>query len=204
VVAREVDDDEAVRELTLRAATALGVGTEADIRDYFRLSPKLAKPAIAKLVADGELEPVEVDGWNAPAYLWAGQTVPRRDRGTALLCPFDPLIFFRPRVERVFQFHYRIEIYVPAPKRQFGYYVWPFLLDGRLVGRVDLKTERAKDALNVVGAFSEPGQEQEKSRVAQALAAELSTMAQWLGLADVTVGTKGDLAKLLRAAVRTL
>ena len=104
------------------------------------------KPAIAKLVADGELEPVEVDGWTAPAYLRAGQTVPRRDRGTALLCPFDPLIFFRPRVERLFDFHYRIEIYVPAAKRQFGYYVWPFLLDGRLVGRVDLKAERTRDA----------------------------------------------------------
>jgi uncharacterized protein len=199
VVAREVDDDEAVRELTLRAATALGVGTEADIRDYFRLSPKLSKPAIAKLVADGELEAVEVDGWSAPAYLRVGQTVPRRDRGTALLCPFDPLIFFRPRVERLWNFRYRIEIYVPAPKREFGYYVWPFMLDGRLVGRVDLKAERAKDALHVVGAFSEP--EQDKSRVAQALAAELRTMAQWLGLADVTVGTKGDLAKALRASV---
>jgi uncharacterized protein YcaQ len=195
VVAREVDDDEAIRELTLRAATALGVATEPDIRDYFRLSPKLAKPAIAKLVADGELEQVDVDGWNAPAYLRAGQTVPRRDRGTALLCPFDPLIFFRPRVDRLFQFHYRIEIYVPAPKRQFGYYVWPFMLDGRLVGRVDLKAERTRDALHVVGAFAEP--EQDKSRVAKALAAELKTMASWLGLAEVSVGNRGDLARPL-------
>ena len=198
VVARQVDDDEAVRELTLRAATALGVGTEADIRDYFRLSPKQAKPAIAKLVADGELEPVDVDGWNAPAYLRAGQIIPRRDRGTALLCPFDPLIFFRPRVQRLFDFHYRIEIYVPAPKRQFGYYVWPFLLDGQLVGRVDLKAERTRDALHVVGAFTEP--EQDKSRIAKALAAELRTMANWLGLADVTVGKNGDLAKELSRA----
>jgi uncharacterized protein YcaQ len=200
VVAREVGDDEAVRELALRAAGALGVGTEADIRDYFRLAPQRVKPAIAKLVADGEIEPVEVDGWTAPAYLRAGQTVPRRDRGTALLCPFDPLIFFRPRVERLFDFHYRIEIYVPAPKRQFGYYVWPFLLDGRLVGRVDLKAERTRDALHVVGAFTEPGQQ--PSRVANALAAELRTMASWLGLAEVTVGTKGDLATPLRRALR--
>jgi uncharacterized protein YcaQ len=199
VVAREVDDEEALRELTLRAATALGVGTEADIRDYFRLSPKLAKPAIAKLVADGELEPVEVDGWNAPAYLCAGQTIPRRDRGTALLCPFDPLIFFRPRVQRVFDFHYRIEIYVPAPKRQFGYYVWPFLLDGKLVGRVDLKAERTRDALHVVGAFAEPAQD--KSRVANALATELQTMANWLGLAKVTVGKNGDLTKEMRRLI---
>jgi uncharacterized protein len=200
VVAREVDDDEAVRELTLRAATALGVGTEADIRDYFRLSPKLVKPAIAKLVADGELEPVDVDGWTAPAYLRAGQIVPRRERGTALLCPFDPLIFFRPRVERLFDFRYRIEIYVPAPKRQFGYYVWPFLLDGRLVGRVDLKAERTRDALHVVGAFAEP--DQQPSRVADALGVELRSMATWLGLKDVTVGTKGDLVAPLRRAMR--
>jgi uncharacterized protein YcaQ len=199
VFGREVDDDEAVRELTLRAAGALGVGTEQDIRDYFRLSPHQAKPAIAKLVADGELEPVEVQGWKAPAYLRAGQTVPRRDRGTALLCPFDPLIFFRPRVERLFDFHYRIEIYVPAPKRQFGYYVWPFLLDGKLVGRVDLKADRAQDALHVVGAFTEPGEE--PSRVAPALAAELQTMSSWLGLAEVTVGKKGDLASALRASI---
>ncbi|MFY9922568.1 MAG: crosslink repair DNA glycosylase YcaQ family protein, partial [Mycobacterium sp.] len=141
VLAREVDDDEAIRELTLRAASALGVGTEADIRDYFRLGAGQIKPALAKLVADGELEAVEVEGWKAPAYLRAGQIVPRFERGTALLCPFDPLIWFRPRAERLFDFHYRIEIYTPAPKRQFGYYVWPFLLDGQLVGRVDLKAE---------------------------------------------------------------
>ncbi|ORA27764.1 winged helix-turn-helix domain-containing protein [Mycobacterium aquaticum] len=188
VVSREVGDDEAIRELTLRAATALGVGTEADIRDYFRLGAKQVKPAIAKLVADGELEPVDIEG--VPAYLRSGQVVPRRDRGTALLCPFDPLIFFRPRVERLFDFHYRIEIYTPAPKRQFGYYVWPFLLDGQLVGRVDLK--RTDGALHVVGAFTEDGQD--RSRVAPALAGELRTMAAWLGVNDVTVGRNGDLA----------
>ncbi|OMC00008.1 hypothetical protein A5733_04750, partial [Mycobacterium sp. NS-7484] len=109
VLDRQVDDEEAVRELALRAATALGIGTEADIRDYFRMSARQVKPAIAKLVADGELEPVEVEGWATPAYLRAGQNLPRDDRGTALLCPFDPLIFFRPRVERLFNFHYRIE-----------------------------------------------------------------------------------------------
>ena len=172
VLAREVDDDEAIRELTLRAAGALGVGTEADIRDYFRLAPGQVKQALAKLAADGELERVDVEGWPAGGYLRAGQIIPRRDRGTALLCPFDPLIFFRPRVERMFDgFRYRIEIYTPAPKRQFGYYVWPFLLDGRLVGRVDLKAERTRDALHVVGAFTEPGEQ--PSRVAEALAAEL-------------------------------
>lgn len=199
VFAREVDDDEALRELVLRAAGALGVGTEADIRDYFRLAAAQVKPAIAKLVADGELEPVDVDGWTAPAYLRAGQIVPRFERGTALLCPFDPLIWFRPRAERMFGFRYRIEIYTPAPKREFGYYVWPFLLDGQLVGRVDLKAERVSGALNVVGAFAEHGVD--AGRVATALAEELQSMASWLGLSDVTVGERGDLVEPLRAAV---
>jgi uncharacterized protein YcaQ len=196
VVARKIDDEEALRELTLRAASALGVGTEADIRDYFRLAAQQVKPALGKLVADGELERVDVAGWNTPAYLRAGQMVPRLDRGTALLCPFDPLIFFRPRVQRLFDFHYRIEIYVPAAKRQYGYYVWPFLLDGRLVARVDLKAERARDALHVVGAFAEDGQQ--RSKVVEALAPELAAMASWLGLGDVTVGDRGDLAPALR------
>jgi uncharacterized protein YcaQ len=198
VLAREVTEDDAVRELTLRAATALGVATEADIRDYFRLPAGQAKAAITKLVADGELEPVDVEGWSNPAYLVAGQTIPRRDRGTALLCPFDPLIFFRPRVERLFGFHYRIEIYTPANKRQYGYYVWPFLLDGELVGRVDLKADRSADALQVVGAFVEDGRP--ASRVAEALTGELQTMAGWLGLAGVTVGKRGNLAGVLRSA----
>jgi len=198
VLAREVDEDDAVRQLTLRAATALGVGTEADIRDYFRLAAGQVKPAIAKLVADGRLEPVDVDRWSAPAYLVAGQTIPRRDRGTALLCPFDPLIFFRPRVQRLFEFHYRLEIYTPAAQRKYGYYVWPFLLDGELVGRVDLKADRTADALHVVGAFIEA--DRSPTRVAAALAAELEEMAGWLGLARVTVGDRGDLATELRRA----
>ena len=199
VLAREVDDDEAVRELALRAAGALGVGTEADIRDYFRLAAGQVKPALAKLVADGELEPVEVVGWKAPAYLRAGQIVPRTERGTALLCPFDPLIFFRPRVERLFGFEYRIEIYTPAPKRKFGYYVWPFLLDGRLAGRVDLKADRVAGVLNVVGAFAEPGQDH--AAVARALAGELQSMASWLGLGDVALGERGDLVGALGRAL---
>jgi uncharacterized protein len=203
VFARDVDDDTAVRELVLRAATALGVATETDIRDYFRLGAKQATPVIADLVARGELEPVEVDGWDAPAFLRAGQVVPRVDRGTALLCPFDPLIFFRPRVERLFDFHYRIEIYVPRPQRKYGYYVWPFLLDGQLVGRVDLKAERTRSdgstALHVPGAFLEPGQD--AHRVAEALAGELHSMATWLELAEVTVGERGDLADALIRAL---
>jgi uncharacterized protein YcaQ len=204
VLVREVDDDAAVRELVLRSATALGVATETDIRDYFRLGAKQAKPVIADLVADGELEPVEVEGWNASAYLRVGQTVPRIDRGTALLCPFDPLIFFRPRIERLFDFHYRIEIYVPGPQRQFGYYVWPLLLDGQLVGRVDLKAERIRPngatALHALGAFAEPGVD--RKRVAGAMAGQLQSMASWLGLDDVVVGERGDLVAELRSALR--
>jgi uncharacterized protein len=200
VLAREVDDEEAIRELTLRAAAALGVGTEADIRDYFRLSAQQVKPAIADLVAAGEIETVDVDGWSAPAYLRAGRTVPRMDRGTALLCPFDPLIFFRPRVERLFGFHYRIEIYTPAAKRQYGYYVWPLLMDGHLVARVDLKADRASNTLRVVGAFGEP--DVPPAQAAAALAGELDSMAAWLGLGGFSVSGRGDLAADLRAAVK--
>lgn len=198
VLAREVDDEEAVRELTLRAATALGVGTEADIRDYFRVSAQQVKPAVAALLSAGEIERVEVDGWPAPAYLRAGRAVPRSDRGTALLCPFDPLIFFRPRVERLFGFHYRIEIYTPAAKRQYGYYVWPLLMDGQLVARVDLKADRTADTLRVMGAFGEP--DAPRARAVEALAGELRSMASWLGLSGFSVATRGDLAADLRAA----
>ncbi|MCV7197005.1 winged helix-turn-helix domain-containing protein [Mycobacterium angelicum] len=200
VLARHVDDQEAVRELTLRAATALGVGTEADLRDYFRLSAQQVKPAIADLIAAGEIERVDVEGWPAPAYLRTGRTVPRRDRGTALLCPFDPLIFFRPRVERLFDFHYRIEIYTPVDRRRYGYYVWPLLLDGQLVARVDLKADRAANTLRVVGAFGEPGAP--RARTAEALTAELESMAGWLELGGVTVSSRGDLAAELRTATK--
>ncbi len=202
VLAHQVDDEEAVRELTLRAAAALGVGTEADIRDYFRLSARQAKPAVADLVAAGEIERVEVDGWPAPAYLRPGRALPRRDRGTALLCPFDPLIFFRPRVERLFRFHYRIEIYTPARQRKYGYYVWPLLMDGQLVARVDLKADRAGDTLRVMGAFGEAEDDSHapRPRVAAVLAGELQSMASWLGLGGFSVATRGDLAADLRAA----
>jgi uncharacterized protein len=197
VLAREVDDDQAVRELVLRSATALGVAAEADIRDYFRLGVRQVKPALAALVAGGALEAVSVDG--APAYVVAGQKIPRADRGTALLCPFDPLIFFRPRVERLFDFRYRIEIYTPAAKRQYGYYVWPFLLDGELVGRVDLKADRTANVLTVVGAFAEDGRD--RVHVASGLAGELAAMADWLELGGVSVGDRGDLAGRLRRVV---
>lgn len=198
VLSRDIEEAEAIRQLTLRAATALGVATASDIRDYFRLRAEQVKPALQELISAGELEPVEVVDWTAPAYLRPGQPIPRSDRGTALLCPFDPLVFCRPRVHRLFGFDYRIEIYTPAAQRRFGYYVWPFLLDGELVGRVDLKADRAANALQVVGAFAEPGQQH--SRVASALDAELRSMAGWLGLGEVRVGERGDLAPALAGA----
>ena len=139
-----------------------------------------------------------MEGWAAPAYLRSGQTVPRADRGTALLCPFDPLIFFRPRVQRLFGFEYRIEIYTPAAKRKYGYYVWPFLLDGELVARVDLKADRTSGALQVVGSFAEP--DRDGRRVAGA-GGELQAMATWLGLGRVSVGDRGDLVRHLARAL---
>lgn len=199
VLHREVDDAEAIRELTLRAAAALGVATAADIRDYFRLRAEQVTPAITELVAAGLLEAVEVEGWTAPGYLRAGQSVPRTGRGTALLCPFDPLIFFRPRVARLFGFDYRIEIYTPAAQRRYGYYVWPFLLDGDLVARVDLKADRPAGMLRVLGSFLEPGRD--AARVPAALAAQLQSMAGWLGLGGVCVGDRGDLAPALAECV---
>jgi len=199
VLAGEVAEEDAVRLLTLRAAGALGVATESDIRDYFRLRPAQTRAALTALVAAGELQRVEVAGWTTPAYLRPGQPVPRRDPGTALLCPFDPLIFCRPRVRRLFGFDYRLEIYTPAAKRRFGYYVWPFLADGELVARVDLKADRSAGVLRVLGAFAEPGCR--RSAVAPALAVEVATVSGWLGLGGVVVEDRGDLSGDLRARV---
>ena len=126
--------EEAARRLVRRAAAALGVATEPDLRDYYRLGPEASRQAVAELVEAGELEPIAVRGWRAPAYRVPGARMPRRITGRALLCPFDPLIWERARTERIFDFRYRIEIYVPEPKREYGYYVFPFLLDGELVG----------------------------------------------------------------------
>ena len=128
-------------------------------------------------------------GWRAPAYRVPGARMPRRITGRALLCPFDPLIWERARTERIFGFRYRIEIYVPEPKREYGYYVFPFLLDGELVARVDLKADRAAGVLRVQGAFAEPAVD--RARVAAELAAELAVMAEWLGLSGVLVADRG-------------
>jgi uncharacterized protein YcaQ len=192
--------EEAARALVLGSASALGVATEPELRDYYRLAPARSQAAVAELVESGELERVGVRGWERPAYRLPGTRVPRRITGRALLCPFDPLVWERERAERVFGFRYRIEIYVPEPKRQYGYYVFPFLLDGELVARVDLKADRKAGALRVPGAFAEP--HADLPRVTAELAAQLRVMAGWLELDDVVVGERGDLAVPLAAALR--
>ncbi len=184
------------RDLLLRAARHHGVGTAADLCDYHRIKLPEARPILAELVAQGELEQVAVEGWRGPAFMHPEAVSMRGPRGTALLSPFDPVVWHRDRTERLFGFRYRIEIYTPAPKRVYGYYVLPFLLDGALVGRVDLKADRQGGRLLVRAAYAEEGVD--RVHVAGRLRAELESMASWLGLGAVSVAAKGDLATPLR------
>ncbi|WP_460954490.1 winged helix-turn-helix domain-containing protein [Parasphingorhabdus pacifica] len=196
VLAHDPEDDEAIRALVERSAQALGVATEPDLRDYYRLRPAQSRRAVAELVEDGVLEPVAVRGWTWQAYRHVSARTPRSVTGGALLSPFDPLVWQRDRAERLFGFRYRIEIYVPEAQREYGYYVFPFLLDGRLVARVDLKADRASGVLRVPGAFAEPGVD--TGTVGPELAGALRSMAGWLGLDGVAAGERGDLAGPLR------
>lgn len=191
--------EEAMRQLVRRAATALGVASQFDLRDYFRTSQQQTLPAIHDLVDAGELVPVSVEGWNRNAYLWHQAKLPRSVEARALVSPFDSVMFERDRLERLFEFFYRIEIYVPEPKRIHGYYVYPFILGDRFVARVDLKADRAAGVLRVNAAWTE--EHADPDQVSPELAAELALMAQWLGLSDVVVNDRGDLARPLANAV---
>jgi uncharacterized protein len=192
--------EQARRQLLLRAARAHGIGTAADLADHHRLKLGPARAALVGLAERGELEEVRVRGWgDEPVYVHPEATAARTIRARTLLSPFDPVVWFRQRAERLFGFRYRIEIYVPEPRRVHGYYVLPFLLGDRLVARVDLKADRATGRLLVRSAFAEEGVD--RLVVARELAAELLELGAWLDVPEVVVERKGDLAPALIAAI---
>jgi uncharacterized protein YcaQ len=191
----DVPTPDAKQQLLAMAARSFGVATLRDLADYFRMTAKEAAPGVAELVASGELVDIEVEGWGEPAYLHRDARVPRAIECASLVSPFDPLIWYRPRTERLFDFHYRIEIYVPTAKRRWGYYVLPFLLDDRIVARVDLKADRKERTLQVLAAHLED--DVDTQRVAESLATELHTLGRWLELDDVRVTRTGKLAPAL-------
>ncbi len=193
-------EDAAQRELLLIAARSLGVATAADLADYFWLRPAVAKRRIGELVEDGRLLELAVEGWSVPAYSLADAPLRARLRRTqaTVLSPFDSLIWNRPRAERLFGLRYRIEIYVPAARRTHGYYVLPVLLGERIVARLDLKADRQARALRVQSAFLEDGEQ--PVPVAEAVLDELERLRDWLGLEQLAVAGRGDLAPLLAGA----
>ena len=198
--ARRSTHEESQRELLRLAARAHGVGTVADLADYYRMPVRVARGRLAELVTAGELRELRVEGWPEAAYLHPQAKRPPRIEAAALLSPFDPVVWYRPRTRRLFGFDFRLEIFVPRPKRRWGYYVLPFLLGDRLVARVDLKAERALRRLHVLAAYAEP--RVRPGPVAEALAVELKTMASWLKLDSIAVGRRGGLARSLAAALR--
>jgi uncharacterized protein len=193
-------EDSAIRTLVASSARSLGVAAEIELRDYYRLPVAGFKRALAELVEDGTLRPVEVRGWKPRAYLHAEAKIPRRVHAATLLSPFDPLIWERARTERLFDFHYRIGIYTPPPQRVHGYYALPFLLGDQIVARIDLKADRKTGILLVPGAWAEPGHD--PGTVAEALAGALADLARWLGLDAIGNPGLGDLAGPLALALR--
>jgi uncharacterized protein YcaQ len=198
VLQREVPIDEAKHELMRRAAVAHGIGTLNDFADYFRIKQTQAKDALHRLVDEGELLPVTVPGWGKQAYLHRDATVPRRIETAALLSPFDPVVWERDRALRMFGFHYRIEIYTPAPKRIYGYYTLPVLIDDELVGRIDLKNDRQAKVLRVQSAWREDGA---RAGIAERIVPVLREVAAWQGCESITVVDRGDLARELAGAL---
>lgn len=192
-------EPDAIRALVTHAATAIGIGTSADLRDYFRLPNAQARTAIAQLVAEGVLVQETVEGWKQPAFRHRAARAAAIDPArTALLSPFDSLVWFRERTERMFGMRFRIELYTPAPKRVHGYYVLPLLLGDALVARVDLKSDRAAKVLRVQAAHAEPGAPRS---LPGALARELRELARFLELDEIEVAPRGDLAARLTSAL---
>jgi uncharacterized protein YcaQ len=194
--------DEAHRRLLVQSARSLGVGTVADLADYYRLGVPASRARVQELVEAGELDRVSVEGWREPAYVPAevvsrGPVRPRRRHAT-LLSPFDSLIWERKRTSRLFGFDFRIEVYVPPAKRRHGYFVLPLLVGDELVARFDVKADRQASLLRIQASWLEPGVDE--TEMAAAAVAELDTLRRWLGLADLSVGPLGDGADALRLA----